>query len=358
MRKESLEFLKKLLTTPSPSGFEGPGQRVWLDYTSPFADETFTDTYGSAVGVLNPEGDPRVMIVGHADEIGLMVNHIDDKGFIYVKSIGGVDPAVVPGKRLSIHAKGGPVRGITGATAIHLRDRTPGASNKPAQLHELFIDIGAKDKKDAEKRIRIGDPITFVDDFEMLDKNLAVARAFDNRIGTWIAAETLRLLKADRKKLKCAVYACSAIQEELGLRGSHMLTEQIRPNIGLVSDVGHATDSPGIDHRKHGLAKLGAGPLLSIGGAMLPEITEELCKVADEAKIKLQRVASPGRSGTDTDSVFMGAGGVASGLISLPLRYMHTTVEMADLRDLERIPQVFAEFCRRLKKGQRYKMTI
>jgi putative aminopeptidase FrvX len=356
MRKESLAFLKELLTTPSPSGFERAGQRVWLDYASQYTDKTFTDTYGSAVGVLNPDADPKVLIVGHSDEIGLMVNHIDDKGFVYVCSIGGIDAAVVPGKRLTIHTDKGQVRGITGATAIHLRDRDN--EQKPRKLHELYVDIGASSKKAAEKKVKIGDPITFVDDFEMMGKNIAVARALDNRIGTWIAAETLRLIRASKKELQCSVYAASCVQEEIGLRGSLMTTIQVKPDIGLVSDVGHATDSPGIDHRKHGECKLGGGPQIAIGGPTLPEVNDLLIKVAAEKKIPLQRSATPGGSGTDTDSVFKITGGVACGLISLPIRYMHTTVEMTDLRDLEQIPILFAEFCLKLKKGQRFKAKI
>ena len=372
MRPESLDFLRRLLTTPSPSGFERAGQRIWLDYVAPFADSTFTDTYGSAVATLNPGAPTSVMIVGHADEIGLMVNHIDDKGFIYAKSIGGIDPAVVPGKRLFIHtrnpahnakAKPNPVLGVTGATAIHLRDRT-GGDDKTRPLHELFIDIGAPDRKAVLKRgVQIGDPITFADDFELLDKNIAVARAFDNRIGTWIAAETARLLheKTSKKRgprLNCTVHATSCVQEEIGLRGSHMLTMQLQPTIGLVTDVGHATDSPGLDARKHGASRLGAGPLLAIGGPTLPEVTDHLEAIAAKHKIPLQRDATPGPSGTDTDSVFKVTGGVACALVSLPIRYMHTTVEMTDLRDLERIPQLFAEFCLSLKKDQAFKAKI
>lgn len=356
MRAESLEFLKTLLTTPSPSGFERDGQRVWLDYVKQYADETETDTYGSAMGIMNPDAPTRVLIVGHADEIGLMVNHIDEKGFIYVVSIGGIDPQVVPGKRLTIHTKKGPLRGITGATAIHLRDRD--AEPKPRKLHELFVDIGVHSKKEAEKKVQIGDPITFIDDFELLNANIAVSRALDNRIGTWVAAETLRLIREDKRKLNCAVFAASCVQEEIGLRGSHMTTMQVKPDIGLVVDVGHATDSPAIDPRKHGSTKMGAGPLLSIGGPTLPEVNAELEKLARAKKIPLQRSATPGPSGTDTDMVFKVTGGVACALLSLPIRYMHTTVEMADLRDLERIARLFAEFCLSLKKGQKFKARI
>ena len=357
MRPESLDFLKRLLTTPSPSGFERAAQRLWLDYAAPFADATDTDTYGSAWATINPTGDPKVLIVGHADEIGLMVNHIDDKGFIYCRSIGGIDPAVVPGKRLTIHTHAGPVRGVTGATAIHLRDREK--DSKPPKLHELFVDIGVCGREAVEARgVRIGDAITFVDDFELLDENVAIARAFDNRIGTWIAAETLRLVRESGRTPACAVIGASCVQEEIGLRGSHMLAERLRPDIGLITDVGHATDSPGIDARQHGATKMGQGPLLAIGGPTLPEVNVLLEEVARVAEIPLQRYATPGRSGTDADSVFMAAGGIACGLVKLPIRYMHTRVEMTDLLDLDRIPKVFAEFCLRLEPGKHFKAHI
>lgn len=356
MRGESLEFLKKLLTTPSPSGFEREGQRVWLDYVTPYADEVSTDTYGNALAIVNPGAPTRVMIVGHADEIGLMVNHIDDNGFIYVVSIGGIDPQIVPGKRLAIHSRKGEIRGITGATAIHLRDRD--AEARPRKLYELFVDIGARSKKEAEKQVQIGDPITFVDDFEMMNENIVISRALDNRIGTWVAAETLRLVRESKRKAACSIVAASCVQEEIGLRGSHMTTMQVKPDIGLVVDVGHATDSPAIDVRQHGKAKLGGGPILSIGGPTLPEVNAELEKIARTRRIPLQRSATPGASGTDTDMVFKVSGGVACALVSLPIRYMHTTVEMTDLRDLERIARLFAEFCLSLKKGQTFKARI
>ena len=256
---------------------------------------------------------------------------------------------------MTIHTKKGPLDGITGATAIHLQDR---GSDKKSKIHELFIDIGAKNKKQAEKKIRIGDPVTYTDSWSMLDKNKIVSRALDNRIGTWVAAETLRLIKESKKSLNCCVVATSCVQEEIGLRGAQMMTMQQQPDIGLVTDVGHATDTPGIDSRKAGYAKLGGGPLIDIGGATLPEVNNHLEKIAKGSKIKLQRVASPGGSGTDADVVFKVSGGCACGIISLPIRYMHTTVEMADLRDLEKIAVLFAEFCLSLKKGQKFKATI
>jgi endoglucanase len=359
MRAESLVFLRELLSTPSPSGFERKGQRVWLDYAGQFADETSSDTYGNCQAILNPGGDPKVMIVGHADEIGLMVTHIAKEGFIHVQQIGGIDPAVVVGKRVVIHTAKGPVHGVTGATAIHLQDPKERAEAKVRKLHELFVDIGAKDRKDAEKRVAIGDPATFADDFQLLDgKNIAVARALDNRIGTWVAAETLRLVKTSKRKPSCAIHAASCVQEEVGLRGSHMLAVQEKPDIALVVDVGHATDTPGIDQRMHGKTELGKGPLISIGSTMLTELTDHIERIAAAKRIPLQRVAEPGYSGTDTESVFKVSGGAASALMALPIRYMHTTVELCDLRDLEKIAQVFADVCLSLKKGHRFKAKI
>ena len=206
MNKESFEFLKTMLSTPSPSGFEAKIQKVWCDYARKYADEVRTDSYGNAVAVLNPKGDPRIMIDGHSDEIGLMVKHIDEKGFIYFQRIGGIDPALIRGKRVNIHAADGVVRGVIGASAIHLRDRD--AAPKVPKFHECWIDIGAKDGKDAKKRVAVADPITFVDDFEMLDANIGVARAFDNRVGIWAAIEALRMAAAS--KPKCAIFACSS----------------------------------------------------------------------------------------------------------------------------------------------------
>jgi len=357
MRKASLDFLQNLLTTPSPSGFERQGQRVWLDYAEKFGEKTYTDTYGNAVVTLNPGAKKSVIIVGHADEIGLMVNYIDDSGYIYVKPIGGLDANLIPGKRVSIQTQKGVVRGVAGATAVHLQSK--GDGDKSLKIQDVFIDVAAKDKAEVEKKgVRVGDPMTFVDDFELLDRNHAIARAFDNRIGTWIAAETLRLIKASKKKLNVAVHAASCVQEEIGSFGAQMVTEALKPDVGLITDVGHATDTPGIDPRKTGKYALGAGPLLAVGGAMQLELTERLEQVAKREKIPLHREAAPAKSWTDADVVFKANGGVATALVSLPIRYMHTTVELTDLRDLERIAQLFAAFCLSLKENEVFKTKI
>lgn len=356
MRRESHEFLKSLLTTPSPSGFEHRGQRIWLDYAAQFADESYSDTYGNAVAVLNPGGSPRIMIVGHADEVGLIVQHIDANGFISPAQIGGLDPATLLGKRMIIHTKKGPVYGVTGATAPHLLEKK--ADRPVGKVHEYFIDIGASSEAAARKRVSVGDAITAAEDYLPLHGQIAVARAFDNRVGTWAAAETLRLLRAARKKLKAAVYAVSAVREETGSKCSQLVARQVKADIALITDVAHATDTPGIDQRQYGKHVLGGGPIVSVGGPVLLEMYERIMKVAAAQKIPVQTNTSPNRSGTDADAVFIATEGTASGIVSIPLRYMHSTVEMMNLKDLEAIPKLFAAFCEGLKKGELIKARI
>ena len=356
MRRESQEFLQALLTTPSPSGFEHRGQRIWLDYAAQFADESYSDTYGNAVAVLNPAGSPRIMIVGHADEIGLMVQHIDDKGFIYPAQIGGHDPGTLPGKRYIIHTKKGPVLGVTGAIAPHLLDKK--VERKVGKIHEYFIDIGATSERAARQRVSVGDPIVAADDYQPLHRQIAVARAFDNRVGTWAAAETLRFLQSSRKKLNAAVYAVSAVREETGAKASQLVARQVKADMALITDVTHATDTPGVDQRQYGKCELGGGPAISVGGPVLLEMYERILKVAAAAKIPVQKEISPNRSGTDADAVFIATEGVACGLVSIPLRYMHSTVEMLNLKDLEATPKLFATFCAGLKKGELIKAKI
>jgi putative aminopeptidase FrvX len=356
MRQQSLDFFKELLTTPSPSGHESAGQRIWCAYARQFADEVRTDAYGNAVAVLNPGGDPKLMLDGHVDEIGLMVKHIDEKGFIYVQRIGGVDPALVRGKRVDVHTDKGIVRGVIGAPAIHLQER--GKEPKPPKLHESFIDIGAADGKAAKKRVSIGDPITFVDDFEQLDGNVAVARGFDDRAGTWAVVEALRIAAAAKTKPSCAIYACSSIQEEVGLIGAGMNVFNVKPDAAIAVDVTHATDTPGIDAKQHGEIKLGKGPSLSIGRENHPLIVERLRKLAKRKRIPVQFEAFSTTGGTDAMAIYKAQGGVPSALLSIPNRYMHTTVEMLDLRDLQRSAELLAAFAVDLKKGERFAVKV
>lgn len=345
MRSESKSFLHRLLDTPSPSGFEGDGQRLWLDYSREHSTKQWSDAYGNCFSELAPAKYQRtVAVCGHADEIGLMVNHIDSQGFIYCKAIGGIDAGSIVGKRIqfrsSVAGVTNPVIGLVGATAIHLQDKDSGA--KVRKLHELFIDIGAKDQASALARLNYGDPGVFLDASMMMTDDLIVARALDNRIGTFVAAETLRLVAEHRDQLKVRVVGVSTVQEEVGCHGAAMIANSLRPDIALVTDVGHATDSPGISHAQHGQFKMGEGPKLAVGGAMHPGVVSRLAAAAAAKTIPIQRAATPGRSGTDTDAIFLQGGGIPCGLLSLPIRYMHTTVELAHLRDLSQISEVFA----------------
>jgi endoglucanase len=361
MRGESLAFLRELLDTPSPSGFERDGQRVWLKYARGFAAKTWNDAYNNCFASIGPEapGTPTIAICGHADEIGLMVNHIDEKGFIYCKAIGGIDTGSIVGKRVrfqsSVAGVASPVIGLIGATAIHLQDKSQ--DGKVRKMHELFIDIGATNGDEARARLAIGDAGVFLDGFMHLTDDLVVARALDNRIGTWIAAEALRLVAARAGELKVRVVAVSTVQEEVGLRGAQMIARSLAPSVALVTDVGHATDSPGISHAQHGLFKLAGGPKIAVGGAMQPEVVARLTEVAAGLSIPLQRAATPGGSGTDTDAIFVN-GGIPCGLVSLPIRYMHTTVEMTSLRDLNRIAHLFAGFALSMKADERFAPTL
>jgi endoglucanase len=354
MRKESLDFLTKLLTTASPSGYESANQKIWCDYARKHADEVHTDAYGNAVAVLNPGGSPKVMLDGHVDEIGLMVKHIDDKGFVYFQRIGGVDPALVRGKRVNIHTSKGVVRGVVGATAIHLEDRDK--DRKVPKMHEVFVDIGAADGKAARKRVSVGDPMTFVDDFEMLDDNIAVARGFDNRAGIWTVIEALRIARESRPA--AAVYACSSIQEETGLNGARMQVISVKPDVAIAVDVSHSTDTPGIDVKQHGEVKIGKGPTISLGRENHPVLTERLRKVAKAAKIGYQIETFSLTGGTDAYAIWTQNGGVPSAILSVPNRYMHSTVEMVDLRDLQNTAKLLGAFCADLKKGEKFMVKV
>jgi putative aminopeptidase FrvX len=356
MRSESLQFLEHLVNTPSPSGHEARGQRVWLDYVAPFADETFTDAYGNAVAVLNKGGSPRLMLAAHADEISMVVNYINDEGFIYVRKLGGVDPAITKAQRIVIHARGGPVRGVVGNVAPHLMKAEP--DGKPPKIHELFIDIGVGSRREAEKLVRVGDPITLADSFELLRNDLAVARAFDNRVGTFAVAETLRLAHESGGKLKAEILAVSNIMEEVGLLGARQIAYTLKPDVALVVDVTHATDYPTISRQQHGDVKVGRGPTLTHGVCNHPEVMARLEAVARSQKIKLQHEATSATSGTDTDVIFWTRGGIPSGLISLPDRYMHSPVEIISLRDLEQIPRLMCAFALSLKAGEEFKVKI
>jgi putative aminopeptidase FrvX len=356
MREESLQFLETLVNTPSPSGHEYRGQRIWLDYVKQFADETFSDSYGNCVAVLNKGGSPRIMLAGHADEIGMVVNYINDDGFIYVRRLGGIDPAIMRGMRVNIHTKDGPIRGVIGNVAPHLTKQE--GERKVPKIEELFIDIGARSRAEAQKIVQIGNAITPHHYFEKLRNDLAIARAFDNRIGTWSVAETLRLLRNGKQKVNAEICAVSNIMEEVGLLGARQIAYSLKPDAALVVDVTHATDYPTVNKQAHGDVKIGNGPTITHGGCNHPQIVARLEEIAAKKKIKLQHEAMSATSGTDTDVIFWTRGGIPSALISLPNRYMHSPVEVVSLTDLEQIPELMAGFALSVKKGEQFKVEI
>ncbi|HEU5071535.1 MAG TPA: M42 family metallopeptidase [Verrucomicrobiae bacterium] len=356
MRAQSLEFLRRLVNTPSPVGHETRGQRVWLDYAGQFAEETFSDAYGNCVAVLNKGGGPRIMLAGHADEIAMAVNYVDDNGYLYVRRMGGVDAAIMKAQRVTIHSRSGPVKAVVGNVAPHLTKQE--GDPKPPKMHDIFLDIGAASRKEAEQFVRIGDPITLVDEFEVLRGDLAVARAFDNRIGTFAVAEALRLLKESKTRLHAEICAVSNVQEEVGLLGARQIAYSLKPDVALVVDVTHATDYPTVNKAQHGDIKLGGGPAITHGGCNHPEVVARLEDVAAKKKIPLQHEAMSATSGTDTDAIFWTRGGIASALISLPNRYMHSPVEVVNLLDLEKIPELLAGFCQSVKRGEQFKVKI
>jgi putative aminopeptidase FrvX len=356
MREQSLEFLRTLVNTPSPSGHERRGQRVWLDYVSQFADETFSDHYGNCVAVLNKGGGPRIMLAAHADEIAMTVNWINEDGFIYVRKLGGIDPAITKAQRVIIHTKNGPVKGVVGNVAPHLMKFE--GERKVPKIEDLFIDIGVSTKAGAEKLVRIGDPMTLDREFEILRDDLAIARAFDNRIGTFSVAETARLLKESKQKFDAEICCVSNIMEEVGLLGARQIAYSLKPDVALVVDVTHATDYPTVNKAQHGDIQVGKGPALTHGGCNHPEVVDRLESVAKKLKIKLQHEAMSATSGTDTDVIFWTRGGIPSALISLPNRYMHSPVELVSLKDLEQIPQLMAGFAQTVKRGDEFKVKI
>jgi putative aminopeptidase FrvX len=297
-----------------------------------------------------------VMLAGHADEIGMTVNFINKDGFIYVRKLGGIDPAITKAQRVTIHSKKGPVRGVVGNVAPHLTKQD--GEKKAPKIEDLFIDIGVSSRRDAEKWVQIGDPITLVDEFELLRGDLAIGRAFDNKIGTFSVAEALRLLSEGKDSLKAEVSAVSNIMEEVGLLGARQIAYSIKPDCAIVVDVTHATDYPTVNHQQHGDIKMGKGPTITRGGCNHPEVVARLEKIAKQQGMKLQFEAMSATSGTDTDVIFWTRGGIPSALVSLPNRYMHSPVEMVNLKDLEKIPQLLAGFCASLKRSEEFKVVI
>ena len=320
LNAKSLKFLEEYLNNAAPTGYESNGQKIWMKYLEPYVDEFITDNYGTAVGVINPEKKFKVVIEGHSDEISWYVNYITDNGLIYVIRNGGSDHQIAPSKWVNIHTKEGVVKGVFGWPAIHVRDH---AKEAPPKIDNIFIDIGAKDKKEVEKMgVHVGCVITYPDSFHILNKNKFVCRAIDNRAGGFMIAEVARLLKENKDKLPFCLYVTNSVQEEIGLRGAEMITNTLKPDLAIVTDVTHDTSTPMIEAKKQGDAKIGKGPVITYAPAVQNNLREKIIRIAEKNKIPYQRLASSRYTGTDTDAFAYSNGGVPSALISLPLRYM------------------------------------
>jgi len=353
MRSKSLEFLRTYLNNASPTGFESSGQQIWLDQIKPYIDTYFTDTYGSVVGVINPEAEYKVVIEAHADEISWFVNYITKDGLIYVRRNGGSDHQIAPSMRVNIHTKKGVVKGVFGWPAIHVRN--PQSEEKPS-LKNLFIDIGCNKLKEVEEKgIHVGSVITFEDEMTILNDRYIVGRALDNRIGGFIIAEVARMLKEKKKKLPFGLYIVNAVQEEVGLRGAEMIANRIKPDVALITDVCHDTQTPMYEKKTQGDLTAGKGPVLTYGPAVQNNLLDMIISVADKKKIPFQRAAASRATGTDTDAFAYSGEGVASALISLSLKYMHTTVESVHKDDVDNVIKLLFETLIQLKSGHDFR---
>ena len=335
-------FFKKLTDSPSPSGFEQPAQRVWREYVRPHVDEVRTDVMGSSWGVVRGPDRPRVMLAGHVDEIGLMVRYIDDQGFLYFAPIGGVDAHLLPGQRVWVHGRQGPVLGVIGRKPIHLLEQDE--RTKVAKIKDLAVDIGARDREGAEARVAVGDPMTFAVGMERLVDDRVASRGLDDKMGSFVVAEVLRRVAERRADLRCSVYGVSTVQEEVGLRGARTSAFGIDPDVGICVEVTFASDHPGVDKKSLGDIQVGRGPVLSRGANINPRVFELLREAAREEGIDIQVEAAPRATGTDANVMQLSRSGVATGLVQVPLRYMHTPSEVLSLSDLEGAVGLLAAF--------------
>ena len=356
INKKSLKFLESYLNNNSPTGYESEGQKLWLKYLSDYIDEWHLDNYGTAYGIINPGQDYKVVIEAHADEISWFVSFISEDGFIYVIRNGGSDHAIAPAKRVRIHTRTGVVKGVFGWPAIHLRK---GADAKlAASVDNIFIDVGAKDAKEAkEMGIHVGAVVTFDEGFEVLNDHYFIGRALDNRMGGFMIAEVARMIKEKKVKLPYSLYIVNSVQEEIGLKGATMIANTIQPDVAIVTDVTHDTNIPLTKSKRkvYGDVKIGAGPAISYAPAVHTKLMNQVFDVAEKHEIPVQREANSRATGTDTDAFAYSNKGVPSVLISLPMRYMHTTVEMVHKSDVEQTVQLIFESLKSIKKGQSFK---
>lgn len=349
MDKKSRDFLFKYLNNAAPTGFEMEGQKIWLDYVKPYVDEHVVDTYGSVYGVINPEAKYKVVIEAHADEISWFVNYITDKGYIYVVRNGGSDHQIAPSMRVNLHTKGGVVKGVFGWPAIHVRKDK---EDNPT-LKNICIDVGAESKEEVEKMgIHVGTVATFQDELFEMNNKYFVGRALDNRAGGFMIAEVARRIAENKVKLPFGLYVVNSVQEEIGLRGAEMISRRIKPDVAIVTDVTHDTQSPMYDKITSGDMTAGQGPAVTYGPAVQNNLRDMILNVAEKNKIPYQRMAASRTTGTDTDAFAYSDVGVASALISLPLKYMHTTVETVHRDDVENVIQLIYESVIQIKDGQ------
>lgn len=353
MRKESRKFLEKYLNNASPTGFEQSGQELWLDYIKPYIGDYITDIYGSVAGIINPGAVYKVVIEAHADEISWFVNYITEDGYIYVTRNGGSDYMITPSKRVNLYTDKGIVKGIFGWPAIHVRE--PGKEPVTNQ-DNVFIDVGCQKKEEVEALgIHVGTVAVFDDEMMILNDKYITGRALDNRIGGFMIAEVARKLHENKKKLPFSLYVVNAVQEEIGLRGAEMISRRIRPDVAICTDVTHDTHAPLYNKKRSGDIKCGRGPVLSYGPAVQNNLLRHIIETAEKKKIAFQRAAVSRSTGTDTDSFAYSAEGVASALISLPLKYMHTTVETISIEDMDQVIELIYHSVLSLKAGQDFR---
>ena len=346
---EAPDFLVDLLNARSPTGHEYEAQAVVDRYVEQKVDAYRCDTMGNRFATVNREGDPSVLFAGHIDELGLIITYINDKGFLYFDTLGGHDKSMISGRRVTILTKDGEIKGVTGKRAIHLM--SPEDRKKVPDTHQIWIDIGVKSKAEAEELVRIGDPAVYDQSFELIRGSVGVARAFDDKAGAYAVLEAVRRLT--KGKLAARVTAAATTQEEIGTRGAMTAAYSEKPDFAIAVDVGHATDSPDCDPRKYGSFKQGGGPIVCRGPNINPVVFERIVSCAEKAKIPHQIEADPRPTGTDARAIQVAGPGVATGLLSIPLRYMHTPSEMVDLEDIEYTVQLLEAFARSLKRGER-----
>jgi putative aminopeptidase FrvX len=341
MHDASLEFLQQLLTTPSPSGYEQKIQHVVRAWAKPFADEVRTDLHGNVIAAINPSGSPRIMLAGHCDQLALMVQHIDSDGFLYVQPMGGWDMQILLGHRLSVWTKTGPIAAVVSRKAPHML--TAEERKKVPEFADIWVDVGAKDRAEAESLVALGDTITVELSHQTMRNDLLTSPGLDDKVGVWTVMETLRLLHG--KPLQAAVFCVSTVQEEIGLRGATTSAYGIRPTVGIAVDVCHATDTPGNEKKQLGETKLNAGPVVFRGPNINPHVHDRLVTAAKTQNITIQTRGVPKATGTDANAIQIAREGVAAGLVSIPNRYMHSPVEVVSLKDLDNAAKLLAEFC-------------